>query len=261
MLAAKRAFFSFGELTDNTKHRDYNAWHQLDHRPENLALRGVFYGERFVVSPDCAKHRWQAEPPLENLQYFTYYLFREPVAESLREFYELGAWTRYVGRGPELGYVKRHFTGEFIPVKGYASPRVLVDPNVLPFRPTRGILLHLWDLTDPNSLDAQDILAWYDRVHIPDVLTCPGVAGVWTFTAVPNFTGGRDGLPWREGRRVHLYFLDEDPIAVVEAIRARSAEWQAAGRLRDNRVSKRDLYCGPLRTIIPWEWDWFDAAE
>jgi hypothetical protein len=21
-----------------------------------------------------------------------------------------------------------------------------------------------------------------------------------------------------------------------------------------------DLYCGPVRTITPWQWDWFDAT-
>jgi hypothetical protein len=257
MLTPKRAFFSFGELTDSTKHPEYNAWHQLDHRPENLALEGLYYGERFVCSPDCAQARGTAEPPFQNLHYFTYYLLRQPVAQTLREFFDLGAWTSYMGRGPDLGYVLRHFTGQFLPLKGYANPRVLVSADVLPFRPTRGILLHLWEVLEPASLDARDLLAWYDQVHIPDLLACKGVAGVWTFTADPGQTRS-SGLPWSLGRRVHLFFLDEDPLQVVADIRAHAAEWRTAGRLRDNAQSMRNLYYGPLRTIIPWQWDWFE---
>src|SRR5438046_2893590 len=98
MFSAGRAFFSFGELTDPSKHREYNAWHQLDHRPENLALPGLYYGERFVCSPDCAAVRGAVEPSLQNLHYLTYYLLREPVEQSLRAFYDLGAWTAYMGR-------------------------------------------------------------------------------------------------------------------------------------------------------------------
>ena len=53
-MLARKAFFSFTGINDPAKHRDYNEWHQLDHRPENLALPGVVWGERWVHSPDCA---------------------------------------------------------------------------------------------------------------------------------------------------------------------------------------------------------------
>ena len=65
-------------------------------------------------------------------------------------------------------------------------------------------------------------------------------------------------MPWSPGRRVHLWFLDEDPLEFVADMRARVPEWRAAGRLRDNARSMRNLYLGPLRTIIPWQWDWFE---
>ena len=51
--AAPLAFFSFPEVLDPARHRDYNAWHQLDHLPENRALRGVLHGERWVRTPAC----------------------------------------------------------------------------------------------------------------------------------------------------------------------------------------------------------------
>ena len=49
------AYFSFAEITDRTRHHEFNEYHQLDHRPENLALPGVIFGERWVRTPDCAQ--------------------------------------------------------------------------------------------------------------------------------------------------------------------------------------------------------------
>ena len=46
-------FFSFTEITDPSEHRAYNEWHQLDHMPEQLPLRGVAYGARWVSTPAC----------------------------------------------------------------------------------------------------------------------------------------------------------------------------------------------------------------
>ena len=44
-------FFSFAALDDPgpDHHRRYNEWHQLDHRPENLALPGVAWGDRWAL--------------------------------------------------------------------------------------------------------------------------------------------------------------------------------------------------------------------
>ena len=49
---SERAFFSFIELTDPDRHREYNEWHQLDHRPENLLLPGVAWGDRWARRRD-----------------------------------------------------------------------------------------------------------------------------------------------------------------------------------------------------------------
>ena len=50
-------FFSFTEITDPTKHRAYNEWHQLDHMPEQFPIRGVAYGQRWVSTPACRDAR------------------------------------------------------------------------------------------------------------------------------------------------------------------------------------------------------------
>ena len=74
---ASKAFFSLTEIPDGTLHRRYNEWHQLDHRPENLRLPGVAWGERWVRSPDCAAAGTSPDPTLANLHYlFTRQLHR-----------------------------------------------------------------------------------------------------------------------------------------------------------------------------------------
>jgi hypothetical protein len=56
--------------------------------------------------------------------------------------------------------------------------------------------------------------------------------------------------PDRGTFRVHVYFLDGEPLDVAKAIAALPA--------RDNTALERVLFAGPLRTIVPWQWDWFD---
>src|SRR5437763_17068820 len=83
---APQAFFSLTEIPDRTLHRRYNEWHQLDHRPENLRLPGVAWGERWVRSPDCmAGSTAPADGGLTNLHYLNMYWFRDPIQQRSEE--------------------------------------------------------------------------------------------------------------------------------------------------------------------------------
>lgn len=53
MSFADAAFVSLARMTAPQHHQAYNEWHHLDHRPENLLLEGVMWGERWVQTPDC----------------------------------------------------------------------------------------------------------------------------------------------------------------------------------------------------------------
>jgi hypothetical protein len=67
----------------------------------------------------------------------------------------------------------------------------------------------------------------------------PGVAGVWTFATNPDLTSRR----WSAGaRRITVAWLDEEPLAV------------APPPMHDAGV----VFAGPLETITPWQWTWFD---
>src|ERR1700722_14995971 len=99
------AFFSFAEIRDESQHAEYNQWHQLDHRPENLALPGVRPGERWVRPPEGLRLEPPIESTLAKTQYVTMYWFREPVDASIREWQELAEQAFQWGRRPDLRYV------------------------------------------------------------------------------------------------------------------------------------------------------------
>ena len=250
---AARAFFSVMGVTDPTKHRTYNEYHQLDHRPENLLLPGVAWGDRWVRSPDCAAASAGSDRNFDDSHYMAMYFLREPLERNTQEWVALGEHGYQWGRRPDLAWRKNHFQNFMRPVKGYAAPRVLVSPDALPFRPVRGIHFTLSHFAAKDSA-AHDIFAWYDRVRIPDLLTCHGVAGAWTFVSEDVYAMGSTAAP----KRITMLYLDEDPIAVLDAIQAKETAWRAAGRSRDTSGAEDIRYATPYRTIVPWEWDWFD---
>lgn len=255
------AFFSFVSLGPGatpSDHRAYNEWHQLDHRPENLALPGVAWGDRWALDPTCRAVA-TAAPEYESVDYVAMYWFRDPLAESLRAWDELGGDSFQWGRGPLLPGVRRPLLSFFRPVLGYAAPSALVAPAVIPYRPNRGLHLTLSRHAEPQSAGTHEHYRWQDRDLIPALLGVPGVAGAWTFSfdhhqqhaSLPLSTDTPDR---RGGLRVRLLYLDEDPIATTEQVQAATQE--SLDHLPpDARESEEVLLSTPLRTIIPWQ-DW-----
>ena len=251
------AFFSFAEITDPTKHRAFNEYHQLDHRPANLALPGVFYGERFVRTPACPEASLAPDPRYERFHYFNYYLFRDDTPETRAEWTRLGSLAAYWGRKPDHAWSERTM-GFYRTLKGYASPRVRVSPEVVPIRPAAGVLVTIRELQgEPDRID--DFGKWMDTVHIPALLECDGVAGAYTFVSENGFpvnvvaTAPPDNRP----AMAIVLFLDGDPLAVAAAVGERH-ESGALGPSWDDHGVARLLFAGPLETIVPWQWDWFD---
>ena len=255
---SSRTFFSFIRLTDPARYREYNEWHQLDHRPENLLLPGVAWGERWARTTDCAELTVAPAADYAALDFIAMYWFRDPVERSVAEWSELAEQSFQWGRRPELSYVERPFLGFFSPVKGYVAPRVLVSADALPFRPNRGIRLTLTRLADPHGLDAEQAFRWHDTVGMPTLLDIPGVAGGWTFSfqsTQHHAVVPRDGGPdFAAGSlRLRLLYLDEDPVQVENDIRRQEAAWAKDGST--DGTTEELLLSGPLRVIIPWQ-DW-----
>ena len=251
------AFFSFAEITDRGKHRAYNEYHQLDHRPANLALPGVFYGERFVRTPACREASLAPDPRYERFHYFNYYLFRDDTPGTRDEWTRLGSLAAYWGRKPDHAWSTRTM-GFYRTLKGYASPRVRVSPEVVPIRPARGVHVTIHELRgEPDGLD--EFGRWMDTVHIPALLDCDGVAGAFTFVSEDGFPITRVAAAPPDNRceMAIVLFLDDDPLTVTDGLGARHQSGELGPSWDDYSVAWL-RFTGPLETITPWQWDWFD---
>ena len=221
-------FFSFTEITDPAQHAAYNAWHQLDHLPEQYPLAGVVHGQRWVSTPACRAARAVNGARLDPVHYVTCYLMAEPIDRTLDDFFALGGELRRLDRFFEARHA--HLTEPFLVADAVAAPRVRISAEAVPFRPNRGVYVLVEELA--AGREAADTL-----------LADAGVAGVWTFATNPDVTSRR----WSAGaRRITMAWLDDDPLAV-------------AARLAPLMTERSGVeLAGPFETITPWAWDWFD---
>jgi hypothetical protein len=218
-------FFSFTEITDPNEHHSYNEWHQLDHMPEQYPLDGIAFGQRWVSTPACRRARAVSAAPLDAIHYMTLYLMTEPVDRTLREFMQLGRDLHAVGRFHL--HRKARLSGPFPLLASAVAPRVLISPEAVPYRPNLGVYVEVEELAD-----AVDPIAQLEA-HLAELCAVPGVAGVWSFAD--------------DERRVTVSWLDAPPLELCEPLGALVA--QSPGRT---------VFAGPLETITPWQWDWFD---
>ena len=240
-------FFSFTEITDPSEHRAYNEWHQLDHMPEQYPLPGIVFGQRWVSTPACAAARIVADGPEAAAHYVTLYLMTGPIDVTLREFADTGQRLRALGRF----HLHRNavLAGPHQWLDAHAAPRVLVDPAAVPYRPNRGVYVIVEEPVDGADPEAAD--AWIRSLHeswADRACAVPGVAGVWQFATSPRLRGPG----WTDGqRRITVCYLDDDPLTVADALAPLVRERWDAGVVRPR-------YAGPLETVVPYQWDWFD---
>jgi hypothetical protein len=225
MSKVKAGYFSFTEITDPNEHRSYNEWHQLDHMPEQYPLRGIVFGQRWVSTPACQAAREVDEAPLQPVHYITLYLMTEPVEETLQEFMALGQRLREVNRFH--AHRRSHLSAAFEPVAIQAAARVLISAEAVPYRPNLGVYVIVEELAEGRPFE----------VDLSELVATPGVAGAWAFGS--------------GARQITVCYLDADPLKVADELRpALAKRWGSS--------SLRPIFCGPLETIMPWHWDWFD---
>ena len=227
-------FFSFTEITDPGEHHAYNEWHQLDHMPEQYPLDGIAFGQRWVSTPACRAARAVSEELLDPIHYMTLYLMTEPVERTLREFMQLGRDLHAVGRFHL--HRRARLSGPFGFRAGAASARVLVSAAAVPYRPNRGVYVEVDALapgtapTETGPIDA----------YLATLCSEPGVAGAWSFAD--------------DAHRVTVAWLDAPPLELVDRLDGLSAGQRAGS-------GDRALFVGPLETITPWQWTWFDPPR
>lgn len=243
-------FMSFVRLEDPSVKKEYNAWHQLDHLPENRALPGVIWGDRWSLTAECKK---LAQGVHRNIDYVGMYWFASPVDQALADWTQLGEDSFQWGRGPLLPGVKRDMLAFFKPVKGYTTPEARVSAEVLPMRPHTGVHISVTQFDDAHSLETHESHTREDLETIPALLQVEGVIGAWTFSyhsaqrhsSLP-FEGSAE-LP-QGSMRVRVSFLEGDVLEVAQRVQAIEAQV-------DSVEGSTLLLSAPLQTIIPWK-DW-----
>jgi len=241
MNKVKVGFFSFVEVTDPAAHHSYNEWHQLDHLPEQYPIPGIAHGQRWVATPECQAARAVVSDGLRPVHYLALYLMTEPVQATLDEFLELGHRLGELGRFHQQR--RSHLVGAWHLLEAWASPRVLISAEAVPYRPCRGVYVIVEEPTGP-------VAEWVQRTHLqaPSLGEVPGVVGAWSFAASPLY---RDPH-WNTGEtRVTVIWLDDDPVTTAAALAPLLAD-------RWSEAPVRPLLAGPMETITPWEWTWFD---
>jgi hypothetical protein len=220
-------FFSFTEVTDPGEHHSYNEWHQLDHMPEQYPLDGIAFGQRWVSTPACRAARLVSEGRLDSIHYVTLYLMTEPVDRTLREFMQLGRDLHAVDRFHL--HRRARLSGPFPFRESAVAPRVLISAEAVPYRPNLGVYVEVEELLGVDGDRTEHLAALCDE---------PGVAGAWSFAD--------------DERRVTVTWRDAPPLEVCDRLEP-LVERRRAG------ASSRTVFAGPLETITPWQWSWFDT--
>ena len=224
----------------------YLRWHTFDCRPEQHRLPALRASQRLVSTPACRAVRAASEGGYDPVDHVMTYFFAD--VSGLKPFTQLTAALRDAGRKPYMdgrdGEVARLLPqleqGLYRLAGMAAAPRVKVGADVLPWLPLRGVYL----------------LVEQGQAPVRELVEVPGVAGVWWGTTEQPDTqltefsadAGAAALVEDAGQQIAYCFLDEDPVAVAEPMRAVLAErWKSTG------VSP--LLAAPFHPVLGYEYD------
>lgn len=242
----------FFSLTSGPAGREdeYARWHLLDHQPEQYAIPGIRLGTRWRADEECVALRIAAHEELAPVRHAMGYLLTEPVEETLADFVHLGGRLRDAGRFPVAA--TSHLLGAFERTGTWSAASAGVTPEVIPFRPHRGVYLVI-EQPPGDAAIADHWQGWHDAEHVPAVLDVDGVAGVCTFAAGSRLgtdarQGPRFGMPaWDpKGLTVSLIYLDGDVAGTAAQLAPHVRErWRGPDVI--------PWWAGPLRSTVAYE--------
>ncbi len=237
-------YFSLSGRSPTGEDRAYLEWHQLDHMPEQYQIPGMVLGQRWVSTPACRSSRAASVGRWDLAEHVVCYLMGDPVDETVDQFLALGRRLADMGRFPL--HLPSQYRGGLCLLATYATPRVLVGPEVVPFRPNRGLYLVAEEAAnDPAPWQAY-LLRLRDDV-LPALVRVRGVAGAWAFATSPTFR-----RPNFSPGDYHFtaFYLDDEPADVASRLEPVLREaW--AGQ------PTRALLAAPFESLVHWDWERF----
>ena len=245
MNRVKLGFFSLSRRSPDGDDRSYLAWHQLDHMPEQYQLPGLLLGQRWVSTPECRAARAAEDGDWSEVEHIVCYLMGEPVDQTIHDFYALGKSLADAGRFSHS--LPSHYRGGLGLVGTRAASRALISPEVVPFRPHRGIYLIVEVHPDGPTGDGPTSPPPPPRYMLEELVGVPGVAGAWRYASSatarhPRFTEGDVEMT--------VCYLDDDPAAVGKRLQPVMA--RAAGE-KPSRLA----LAAPFASMMAWDLDPF----
>ncbi len=235
-MKVKLGVFSLSASSPDGDDSRYLRWHHLDHLPQQYEIPGMLFGQRWVSTPECRAARAVQSERFEPVNHVVHYLFGEPVAQVVDDFFALRDHLIEIGRFPERLPNRLVSGGE--PVEAHAAASALVTADVVPYRPNRGAYLII-EQADPPSAGAR-----WSRAHVEALLAIDGVAGLWSFAP----TTLRPDEFSKSGYSVSVCYLDEDPVGVAPSIGAvLSARWGGA--------AIRPAFAAPFVSLRPFDYE------
>lgn len=245
MNPVKVGFFSLTSGAVDGDDDTYLAWHLLDHQPEQYSITGVRLATRWRADEECRSLRWLANDALSSVRHVVAYLMTDPIDATLVAFAQLGKRAAETGRFPMRA--TSHLLGAYHLQNGYASPRVLVSAEAIPFRAHCGVVLVV------EAVGEGDVAAWarwHHAEHVPALLRVPGVAGVYTFRnssliGIGGAQGERYAMPaWDPGDRfVTVVYVDDDVATTTRRLEPiMRARWEAGAVTPE--------LAGPFRSMV-----------
>src|SRR5436190_15812021 len=211
----------------------WNRWYDLKHTPPNVALDGVMLSRRYVAPPALHAARVAAKdsPFAGGRSTFltTYVLTGDPavafdaMSTTLPKLYDSGRMTfpadKKVVRDGDV----------FVSRAAASSPAIALPPNEVAFVGHTAVIV-------VQRRGAQDAY----RARAEKLVTLDGVQGVWTLESKN-----------RPGLALDMVFVEGDPVAVAEGLRA------GAPHPPDGEV----VVDAPYRLINPLHYPWADEIR
>ena len=239
-MKVKLGVFSLSASSPDGGDSRYLRWHHLDHLPQQYEVDGLLYGQRWVSTPECRAARIVQSERFEPVNHVVHYLFGDPVAQAVDDFFALRDHLIEIGRFP-VSLPNRLVSGGE-PVEAHAAANALVTADVVPYRPNRGAYLII-EQSDPPGKSA----GW-SPTHVEAMLAIDGVAGLWSFAP----TALRPDEFSKSGYSVTICYLDEEPLAVAEPIAAVLADRWAD---RSTGATLEPAFAAPFMPLLAFDYE------